>query len=74
MMNTKSMNETINLNNRPYPYKSGATIASLMTENDFDFPSLIVKINGEIINEEDWKTAGISSGDNVEILHIFGGG
>ena len=64
----------IQLNNRPYPYKDGATIASLMAENNFDFPAIIVKINGELIDEDAWSTAAVNIGDNVEILHIFGGG
>jgi len=65
---------TIQLNNRPYPYKDGATIGSLMEENNFDFAAIIVKINGEIIEEENWLTAAVSAGDNVEIIHLFGGG
>jgi len=64
----------IQLNNRPYPFKDGATIGSLMEENSFDFPSIIVKINGKLINEEDWPLAAVSAGDNVEIIHVFGGG
>ena len=69
------MNElSIQLNNRPYPHKAGMTIASLMAENNFDFPSIIVKINEELIDEEDWATAVVSEGDNVEIIHLFGGG
>jgi len=64
----------IQLNNRPYPYKDGATIGSLMVENNFDFAAIIVKINGEVIDEECWLTAAVSPGDNVEIIHLFGGG
>ena len=67
-------NAKIKLNNRPYPFKEGATIASLMSENNFDFPSIIVKINGELIDCESWSTAAVAAGDNVEIIHIFGGG
>jgi len=71
----QNMNEpTIQLNNRPYPYKDGATVASLMLENNFDFPAIIVKINGELIDEDTWSTATVNIGDNVEIIHIFGGG
>jgi len=66
--------QTIKLNNRPYPFTDGATIESLMEENNFDFPSIIVKINGDLIDENKWQTAKVSAGDNVEILHIFGGG
>jgi len=69
------MNEQfIQLNNRPYPYKDGATISSLMVENNFDFAAIIVKINGEIIEEDDWEKAAVHAGDNVEIIHLFGGG
>jgi len=64
----------IQLNNRPYPYKDGATVGSLMIENNFDFAAIIVKINGDIIEEEDWSSAAVSAGDNVEIIHLFGGG
>ena len=65
---------SIQLNNRPYPFKDGSTISSLMTENNFDFPSIIVKINGALIEEDLWSKTKISAGDNVEIIHIFGGG
>jgi len=66
--------QLIQLNNRPYPYRDGATIGSLMAENNFDFAAIIVKINGEIIEEDEWLTAEVCAGDNVEIIHLFGGG
>ena len=64
----------IQLNNRPYPYTEGTTISTLMLENNFDFPAIIVKINGIVIEEEKWQTTTVNVGDNVEIIHIFGGG
>jgi len=64
----------IQLNNRPYPFKDGATIASLMAENNYDFPSLIVKVNGNLVEEDVWQTTEVHAGDNVEIIHLFGGG
>ena len=64
----------IQLNNRPYHYKDGATISSIMEENNFDFSTIVVKINGTVIEEDKWQTEPISAGDNVEIIHIFGGG
>ena len=67
-------NQTIQLNNRPYPFTEGATIGSLMAENNFDFAAIIVKINGVVIEEDKWLTAAVNIGDNVEIIHIFGGG
>jgi thiamine biosynthesis protein ThiS len=66
--------QTIQINNRPYPYLEGATIGSLMTENNFDFAAIIVKINDVVIEEDRWITEAVNAGDNVEIIHIFGGG
>jgi len=63
----------VQLNNRPYPYKEGATVGSLMKENNFDFAAIIVKINGVVIEECAWSTA-VLPGDKVEMIHIFGGG
>jgi len=65
---------TIQLNHRPYPFKEGATISSLMAENNYEFSHIIVKINGAVIDEDTWKSAAIAAGDSVEIIHIFGGG
>jgi len=67
-------NSFIKLNNRPYPFKAGMTVTSIMKDNNYDFPSIIVKINGELIDEESWKIATVSANDNVEIIHLFGGG
>jgi len=64
----------IQLNNRPYPYKDGVTVGSLMVDNNFDFSAIIVKINGVVIEEDAWQKEAVSAGDNVEIIHLFGGG
>ena len=64
----------IQLNHRPYPWREGMTVSSLMDEKNYDFPGIIVKINGALREEETWSTSVISAGDNVEIIHIFGGG
>jgi len=64
----------ITLNHRPYPYKDGLTVTTLMAENHFQFSHIIVKINGAIIEEGEWPHAAIAAGDNVEIIHVFGGG
>ena len=74
-MSEQTMSEpTIQLNNRPYPWHEGATVGSLMAENNFDFSTIIVKINETVIEEDMWQETGVSAGDNVQIIHVFGGG
>ena len=64
----------IKLNNRLYPFREGMTASALMTENSFVASYVYVRINGKIIEEEDWCSTVITAGDNVEMIHIFGGG
>jgi len=64
----------IQLNHRPYPWRDGATVSSVMAENNYDFSTIIVKINDVVIEESAWEKAAIAAGDNVEIIHVFGGG
>ena len=64
----------IELNHRPYPWREGATVAAVMAENGYDFSHIIVKINGTVIEEDLWPTAKIAAGDDVEMIHVFGGG
>ena len=68
------MEPTIMLNHRPYPFREGLTVSSLMAENNFKFSYIIVRINGVRIEETAWPDAAIAAGDDVEIIHIFGGG
>ncbi|MCL2152003.1 MAG: sulfur carrier protein ThiS [Oscillospiraceae bacterium] len=64
----------IELNHREYPYREGATVSSLMVENNFNFAHIIVRINGVVIEEDLWPNTAIDAGDNVEMIHVFGGG
>jgi thiamine biosynthesis protein ThiS len=65
---------SIELNHRKYPWREGATVRTLMAENDFDYCYMIVKINKAVIEENAWESTAIAAGDKVEIIHVFGGG
>jgi len=43
---------TIKLNHRPYPWREGSTVSSIMAENNYEWKAIIVKINGTVIEEE----------------------
>jgi len=66
--------QAIKLNHRPYPLREGSTVRSIMAENNYDFSHIIVKINGAVIGEDLWQGKTIAAGDDVEIIHVFGGG
>ena len=64
----------IKLNNRDFPWEEGLTIADIIEKKNFTFPKLIVKINGSVIEEEDYTTTIVNNSDNVQIIHLLAGG
>jgi sulfur carrier protein len=64
----------IKVNNTEHPFKPGMTIRSIMEEKNYNFPTLVVKINGRVIEDADFDVAEVNDGDDVMVMHIFGGG
>jgi len=66
--------QIIKLNNRDFPWEEGLTIEKIMEIKRFTFPKIIVKVNGKLIEKEDYATTVVNKGDNVEIIHLLAGG
>lgn len=64
----------IQLNNRPEGYEEGMTVQSLIKKKRFTHPMLIVRINGQYIEEELYAETPINDGDDVKIIHPIAGG
>ena len=62
------------LNNRDFPWEEGLTIEKIMEIKNFTFSKIIVKVNGNHIEKEDYATTIVNDGDNVEIIHLLAGG
>lgn len=62
------------LNNDQYQCKENSTIQKIIDENNFTYKLLVVKLNGEVIEDYLWQQTTVSNGDNLQILHLFGGG
>lgn len=64
----------IKLNGRDFPWEEGLTIAGIIEKKNFTFPKLIVKINGNHVETEDYSSTIVNDGDNVQIIHLLAGG
>jgi len=63
------------LNNRNETFaKDALTVTQLLETKRFTFKMIIVKINGKLIKKENYKTAVINNGDNVNVIHLISGG
>ncbi len=50
------------------------SVAELLELKKFTYKMLIVKVNGKSIKKEEYPSAFISSGDNVQVIHLMSGG
>lgn len=64
----------IKLNNRDFLWEDGMTVESLMKKKKFTYSRIIVKINGEHIEQEHYSTTAINDGDDVQMIHLLAGG
>ncbi|MDD3568180.1 MAG: sulfur carrier protein ThiS [Bacteroidales bacterium] len=54
--------------------KSSITVEELLSIKNFTFELLIVKINGDLVKKEQYSHTTVTEGDDVQIIHVFGGG
>ncbi len=65
------------LNHRPEildTTQSSITITELLKIKTFTYKMLIIKINENLIMKDDYSTATIKDGDNVQVIHLITGG
>ena len=64
----------IKVNNRDFLWTEGLTVQNILTQNNFVFANILVRVNGKNISPEKYNATILSDGDKVLALHQFGGG
>jgi len=65
----------INLNNRPETFDAcELTISEVMQRKSFRFRLLVVKLNGTLIDKNDYASTIVREGDDLMIIHLVSGG
>jgi len=63
------------LNNREEEFNSDVLTVSKMLElKKFSFRMRIIKINGELIPKDNYDSAKIKEGDNIQMIYLMSGG
>lgn len=63
------------LNNREEEFdKKEMTVRELLTEKNFTFKMLVIKINNKLVRKENYEATAIAEGDNVSVIHLISGG
>jgi len=64
----------LKVNNSDHPFRDGMTIKSLMDEKGFVFHRIIVKLNGQVVEDANYPETVLKDGDDVQAIHVFAGG
>lgn len=64
----------LQVNGRDFPWEENLTIERIMELKTYTFPKIYVKVNGELIEKEDYSKKVVNKGDNVQIIHLLAGG
>lgn len=54
--------------------KETITVSELLKVKNFTFKMLVIKINDVVVKKDDYLTATIKEGDNVQVIHLISGG
>jgi thiamine biosynthesis protein ThiS len=50
------------------------TVRQMLAAMHYTFPLIVVRINGKAVSKPDYDSAMVSDGDQVEAIHLIGGG
>jgi sulfur carrier protein len=67
------MNIILNNNNESFEAEQ-LSITELLALKKFTFKMLIIKINGQLVKQENYSGTYIKDGDDVMVLHLISGG
>ncbi|AOT68204.1 sulfur carrier protein ThiS [Geosporobacter ferrireducens] len=64
----------IKVNGRDSDWEENLTVEKLLQNKRYTYPKIIVRINGELINREEYASTPIRDGDDVKVIHLLAGG
>lgn len=64
----------IKVNTEDHPWTKALSVQELLDEKGYIFPHIVVRINGEYVEEDDYPTLMVQDGDDVLVLHLIAGG
>ena len=62
------------VNGRDFGWQENLTIERIMEIKGYTFPKIYVKINGDLIEKEEYGNTVVNKGDIVQIIHLLAGG
>ncbi len=64
----------ITVNGQEVEWEEGMNVTRLLEKMGYNFPMLVIKVNGEVVKKDQWDDFLIPDGAEVKAIHLFGGG
>ncbi len=64
----------LTVNGDPHPWREGLTVQALLVEKNYTFPLRVIFVNKQLVKKENIPTTVLRDGDQVEVVHLIGGG
>jgi len=64
----------ITVNGNSVGWKKGMRVRDVLEAMNYNFTLLIIKVNGELVKQEDWGGFMVPDGAVVDVLHLISGG
>ena len=65
---------TVWVNEEPFPYREGLTIADVLREKKYTWPLKTVFLGDRRVPKDEWETTVLEDGDRLRVLHLMAGG
>lgn len=65
---------TITVNGEEIEFVEGESVNRLLKRMRYNFPLIIVKVDGDIVEKKDFIKKKIHDGAEVEVIHLTSGG
>ena len=64
----------VKVNGNGVEYVKGETVTELLERMKYNFPMVVVKVNGKVIPRERFPEAKVPDRSKVEVIHLISGG
>lgn len=73
--NLRKVVRNVLLNDRKYEFfKEGNTIQDVLDQMNYIYPKLVVKVNGVLVEREDFDSWVLNENDDLKVHHLLAGG
>ena len=64
----------VQVNGEPLEWREAMTIRDVLAARKYNFPLLIITINGTIVPRADYDSCRVPDGAEVQVVHLMSGG